>query len=121
MAKKIREALKDDKNLDLQQRLRKGANMYVQLRQIGEAEAFYRLIPKLKLKDSNVTCEFVSTGLKEERASRFRKATQKQIDNGVPCVELVGHEGLWYEVADFWSKYLRRPDILKGYVFCTIC
>ena len=117
VAKKIREALKDDKNLDLQQRLRKGANIYVQHRQIGEAEAFYRLIPKLKLKDSNVTCEFVSTGLKEERASRFRKATQKQIDNGVPCVGLVGHEGLWYEVADWWSKYLRRPDILKDMCF----
>ena len=117
VAKKIREALKDDKNLDLRQKMRKSANMYVQLRQVGEAEAIYRLMPRLKLKDSNVTCEFVSTGLKEERASRFRKATQKQIDNGVPCVELVGHEGLWYEVADFWSKYLRRPDILKEMCF----
>ena len=117
VAKKIREALKNDKNLDLRQKMRKSANMYVQMRQIGEAEALYRLMPKLKLKDSNVACEFVSTGLKEERASRFRKATQKQIDAGVPCVELVGHEGLWYEVADYWSKYLRRPDILKQMCF----
>ena len=117
VAKKIREALKDDKNMDLQQRLRKFANLYVQFRQIGEAEALYRLMPKLKLKDSNVTCQFASTGLKEERASRFKKATQKQVESGVPCVELVGHEGLWYEIADLWSKYLRRPDKIKDMCF----
>ena len=117
VAKKMREAIKDDRNLDLRQKMRKGANTYVQFRQIGEAEAAYRLVPRLKLRDSNVTCEFVSTGLKEERAARFRKATQQQIESGVPCVELVGHEGLYYEVADLWSKYLRRPDILKELCF----
>ena len=117
VARKMKEAIKNDKNLDLQQRMRKMANFYVQYRQIGEAEAWYRLLPSLKLQNSNVDVMFVSTNLKNERSSRFRKATQKDMESGVECVELEGHEGLWFEVNDMWSKYLRRPEVLKDLCF----
>ena len=30
-------------------------------------------------------------------------------DSERPLTKLVGHEGLWYEQQDMWSKYLRRP------------
>ena len=32
-------------------------------------------------------------------------------------IELDGHEGLWYQQQDMWSKYLRRPKELKSIVF----
>ena len=117
VSKKMREALKDDRNLDLRDRLKKAANVYTQCRQMGEAEACYRLMPELKLKMSNVTTQFVSTGLKEERSATFRKATEKHLSTGIHCVELDGHEGLWYQIPDFWSKYLRRPEILEDICF----
>ena len=77
--------------------MRKTANIYMKHRQIGEAEATYRLLPSLTLSMSNVTCQFVSTGLKADRSSRFKKATEEQINAGVPCIELKNHEGLWCE------------------------
>ena len=117
VARKMQEALKNEKNLDLRQRMRKSANLYVQYRQIGEAEAWYRLLSSLKLQNSNVDCLFVSTSLKEERSARFRKATKKVIESGIECVELEGHEGLWYEFVDMWSKYLRRSDDLIDICF----
>ena len=113
VAKKMREALKDDTNLNLKDLLKKGANLYSQYRQCGEAEAYYRLLPELKLKMSNVTTQFISTGLPDERSSTFRKATEKQLKAGVNCIEIEGHAGLWYQVPDIWEKYKRRPDCLE--------
>ena len=97
--------------------MRKTANIYMKHRQIGEAEATYRLLPSLTLSMSNVTCQFASTGLKEERSSRFKRATDEQINAGVPCIELKNHEGLWVEQDDMWSKYLRRPSEVKDLCF----
>ena len=90
-------------------------------RQIGEAEATYRLLPSLTLSMSNVTCQFAATGLKEERSSRFRRATEEQINAGLPCIELKNHEGLWYEQDDMWSKFLRRPSVVKDLCFAQFC
>ena len=97
--------------------MRKTANIYMKNRQIGEAEATYRLLPSLTLSMSNVTCQFASTGLKEERSSRFKRATEEQINAGVPCIELKNHEGLWVEQDDMWSKYMRRPTEVKDICF----
>ena len=47
--------------------------------------------------------------MKEERTSRWKKATKKEEESGRPLTKLMGHEGLWYEQQDMWSKYLRRP------------
>ena len=80
---------------------------------MGEAEAVYRLMPSMTLKKSNVGCQWVSLDTKEERSSRWRRATQEDIESGRPLEELDGHEGLWYEQPDMWSKYLRRPESIE--------
>ena len=105
------------KSKDLQEKMRTVANTFLRSRQIGEAEAVYRLIPALNLSMSNVTCQFVGTDLKHERSSRWRRADKHQIESGIACVELDKHEGLWYEQQDMWSKYLRRPDVLAEICF----
>ena len=43
-------------------------------RQVGEAELFYRILPDLHLKDSNIHCIFVSTGFPENRSRFLQKA-----------------------------------------------
>ena len=85
---------------------------------MGEAEEVYKLLPNMTLKKSNVACQWVSLGRKEERTSRWKRATEKMEDTGRPLTKLVGHEGLWYEQQDMWSKYLRRPiDTLRNMCF----
>ena len=89
------------------------SNIFLTHQQMGEAEAVYRLLSSMKLKKSNVGCQWLSLGKKEERSSRWKKATQKEIESGRHVTELMNHEGLWYEYQDMWSKYLRRPEELE--------
>ena len=97
--------------------MRTVANVFLTTRQMGEAEAIYRLNPSLLLKNSNIACQWVSLGQKKDRSSRWVKATEDQLLAGVKAVELEGHEGLFVEQQDLWSKYLRRPDCLEEISF----
>ena len=57
----------------LKDRMKTVANVFLTNRQMGESEAVCKLIPSLTMTMSNVTCQFVSTGPKEERSSSGRK------------------------------------------------
>ena len=63
----LKAALKDKNITDLKEKMKVHANVYLTHRQIGEAEAVFRLIPSLTLSMSNITCQFVATGTKDER------------------------------------------------------
>ena len=86
-------------------------------REMGEAEATYRLIPSMNLKGSNVTCQWVPTQPSNERSKRHRKATESQLMSDIEVYKLEGHEGFFFEVQDIYSKYLRRPKELKSLCF----
>ena len=109
----LKTALNASNAKDIQEKMKIVANMFLTHRQIGEAEAVYRLIPSLTLSMSNITCQFLSTSRREERSLRWRRATEEQLQEGISAKKLDNHEGLWYEQPDMWSKYLRRPDQLK--------
>ena len=115
----IKKVMKDPRinSQDLKGRMKQLANTYLTCRQMGEAEAVYRLLPSMTLSMSNIGCQFVALGPKEERSSRWRKATEAELLAGVPVEELENHEGLWYEQQDMWSKYLRRPHCLDSMCF----
>ena len=106
-------AVKDKSCTDVRETMKLLARLYVRLRRIGEAEAWYRLLPGLYLCKSNVVTKFIITGFIDERSSFHRLATDKQIQAGVHCFKLAGKDGLWYQQPDVWSKYLRRPDSLE--------
>ena len=113
----IRKVMKECQSKDLKDRMKQVANVFLTYRQMGEAEAVYRLVPSMTLSMSNIGCQFVALGPKEERSSRWRKATEADLTAGVPMEELANHQGLWYEQHDMWSKYLRRPDSLAEICF----
>ena len=113
----ISEALKQDQSSQVKDQMKVVANAFLRNRSMGEAEAIYKLIPDMRLKGSNVTCQWVSLCTKEERSSRFRKATENQLKSGIDAFKLEGHDGLFYETQDIWSKYLRRPDELEDLCF----
>ena len=109
----IKAVLEDTTTKDLKEKMRTISNVFLTHRQMGEAEAVYRLLPSMTLKKSNVACQWVSLGPKEERSSRWKKATQKEKESGRHVTELMNHDGFWYEQQDMWSKYLRRPESLE--------
>ena len=113
----IKKSLDESNATDNKERMKIVSNVFQRSRQMGEAEAVYKLIPNMQLTNSNVSCQWVSIGIAEERSSRYLKARTHHIDAGVPLVELDGHEGLWYHQQDMWSKYLRRPDEMKSICF----
>ena len=71
----IKAVLEDTTTKDLKEKMRTISNVFLTHRQMGEAEAVYRLLPSMTLKKSNVACQWVSLGPKEERSSRWKKAT----------------------------------------------
>ena len=113
----VKNAMKETPATDYKERMRIAANVFLKNRQIGESEAVYRLIPSLTLSMSNVSCQFVSTGSKDERSLRWIKATEEQIKSGIKAVELHNQEGYYFQQQTLWDKYLRRPEILEDICF----
>ena len=91
----IKAALAQTDSKDLKERMKIISNTFLTHRQMGEAEAIYRLLPSMLLKKSNVTCQWVSLGTKDERSSRWKKATHAENESGRPVIELNGHDGYW--------------------------
>ena len=79
---------------DLQERMRQVANIFLTHRQMGEAEAVYRLIHSMTLSMSNVTCQFVQTGPKADRSIMWKRATEEQLQAGLKAIKLDKKEGL---------------------------
>ena len=113
----VKNAMRETPATDYKERMRIAANVFLKNRQIGESEAVYRLIPSLTLSMSNVSCQFVSTGVKDERSVRWIKATEEQLQSGVKAVQLDNQEGYFFQQQTMWDKYLRRPDSLEDICF----
>ena len=114
LVKMIQSVLDKTQATNNKEKMKIVSDIFQRSRQMGEAEAVYKLIPNMFLTNSNVTCQWVSICTPEERSSRYLKAQKHHIEAGIPLIELDGHEGLWYEQQDIWNKYLRRPDSLEN-------
>ena len=66
----IKAALDQSDAKDVKDKMRTVSNAFLTHRQMGEAEAVYKLIPSMTLKKSNVACQWVSLGSREERSRR---------------------------------------------------
>ena len=100
----IKAALQQTDAHDVKEKMRVVSNAFLTHRQMGEAEAVYKLIPSMTLKQSNVACQWVTLGRKDERSKRWKKASEKDIKSGIPLIKIKDHDGLWYEQQDMWSK-----------------
>ena len=63
------------------EKMKKIANTFLSHRQIGEAEAFFKLLPDLLLKNSNVRCQWLSLERKENKCIRMKKAEEHEDNN----------------------------------------
>ena len=74
----IKEALKAVGNESLKAKLSLVVHQFLTHRQIGESEAYYRLLPQLHLKESNIEATFVPTGFKYNRSRFLQKLTDEE-------------------------------------------
>ena len=113
--KMLQEALQDSMNEDLRTRLRKMVSVFVTHRQMGESEAYYRIIPSMHMKDSNVKTVFAQTGF---NPSRFlEKINEDDVDKCEKVVEVEGRQGKYQEKPSLYEKYLRRDIQLQPEIF----
>ena len=104
-----------EKNADLSNKDKMAlvANTFQTHRQIGESEAFYKLIPTLNLKNSNVTTQWLSLGNQDEVTKRLKLATDEDIASGIPLITLKDMDGFFYALPDMMSKYMRRDPTIE--------
>merc|ERR1712082_56045 len=110
----IKAALEQADAGDVKEKMKVVSNAFLTHRQMGEAEAVYKLLPSMTLKNSNVACQWVSLGLKEERSKRWKKASEEDMKSGTPLTKIKDQDGVWFEQQDMWTKYLRRPEETLG-------
>ena len=76
----MREALSKNAGKEAKEKLKALREAYLTHRQVGASEAAYRAIPALKMKDSNISCIFVTTGFPNNRSVFFKKL-KDEFDN----------------------------------------
>ena len=95
---------------DLKAKMKLLMNTWIKHRQMGEAEAVFRLAREFRFRDSDATCVFVQTSRKSERSKILKNVTGKPEYKSVPKITVANQEGNEYvEQYDFNSKYDRRP------------
>ena len=104
----INAALAQNECKNVKEQMKLISNTFLTSRQMGEAEAVFRLIPNMTLKGSNVTCQWVSTDPVDERSKRFRKATEEQMFSGIEVFQL----GNFFLISKF---SLKKINVIK---FC---
>jgi len=106
--KHIKEALQKVENEGLRNKLAIVANQFLTHRQIGESEAYYRLLPHLHLKESNVETVFIQTGFKQNRSKFLKKLTDDEVRHCISPIQISGREGYYTEKPSLIEKYTRR-------------
>ena len=108
----IKKAIKETENQTLRERLKVVKNTLLTHRQIGEAEAFYKLIPYFKLSDSNCGTLFVHTGFRHTRSRFLKNLTEAQVKNidKSKLITLPNKPGQFYLLAESMEdRYDKRP------------
>lgn len=103
------DALKDAQNKDLRSKLKKVGSVFLTHRQMGESEAYYRILPHMNLKGSNIQAVFAPTGF---NPSNFLQRIDDD-DTDENAIEVEGREGLYREKPSMYKKYLRRDCELQ--------
>ena len=118
----LKKSLKESQSSQARERMIIAANLYQTHRQIGEAEAAYKLLPSLHLSDSNVTCQWVPTGKESDNWKRMMKVNveeEKGLQEG--CIKIDGRDGVWRPQEDITVKYHRRPAVLENMSKVQFC
>ena len=93
---------------DQRKKCQQMANTFLTFRQMGEAEAYYKILPSLTLKYSSVDTIFVPSDKKSERSKFLMKLDESHPNFTKGLAVKGGKEGLFLEKPDIIDKYCRR-------------
>ena len=97
----LREVIKNSGKDDKKEQMQTLIHTFLTHRQMGQAEAYYKIIPNLKMKFSTVS---------KELKSRFLvKVGEKEDTHDKIAFTVNGRDGMFIEKADLIDKYIRRP------------
>lgn len=115
MTEFLKEVLKEAQksNMSPKDRMHHLKRGYQKKRQIGQSECIYRSTPSLHLKDSNMKCIFVSSGLPQSRF-HFMKKVSDQDDELESQDEDESIDGTDADGKDFWNIEGRSGLFEKG-------
>ena len=99
---------------DQKKRCQQMANTFLTHRQMGEVEAYYKILPSLRLKYSSVDTIFIPAEKKELRSKFLMKldANDANSDKGLEVEG--GREGKFVEKSDIIDKFCRREILEKN-------
>ena len=111
----IRDALKQNENQSLREKLNLVKNTFLTKRQVGESELYYKLFPHLHLVKSNIAVEFVFTGFQHNRSRFLKQITEHEAQMHDDVIQVEGKDDRYYvEKKGMLEMYLRRPQQLHG-------
>ena len=102
-------ALKEHDDLSLHEKLKLMKDVFLNHREIGEAECYYRLLPQMHLAESNISSVFLHTGFNK---SRFLRKIDEDEDDGIATVTIEGRDGKFVEGSSLYDKYLNMGNVL---------
>ena len=92
-------------------------NTFLTHREMGISEAFMKLLPEMKFKDSNIGTEFLQVG-KRQDMSRFivraDEEEEKKETHSEIFFTISNREGLYYEKPNWMDKYFRKGKLLNN-------
>ena len=105
------EALKNSESSSFKDRMILLMNTFLTHRQMGEAEAVYKVFPDFHFKDSNITTVFIPNCPFEERSKFLIQVDDKPEYSNIPTIKIENREGNYIEKYDIVSKYQRREGL----------
>ena len=124
----LNEAAKSCAGQPLNAKMKVLAHAFLSHRQMGESEAYYRIMPHMHLTESNVKTIFVSTGFPSKRLSFFSKVSdsENQIEEDADdpqslfsgrkmkkTIQIENRQGQFTETIPIQTKYASRPVCLE--------
>ena len=109
----IKDALKRAENESLKTKLAIVISTFLTHRQIGESEAFFRILPHLEMKSSNIKSVFMPTGFKSNRSHFLRQISDDEKKNWPNLIQIDNRDGYFMEAPSLLDKYQRR-DISRN-------
>ena len=112
----IRRALKDADNEPLKEKLKLVKNYFQTHRQIGEAEAIYRIFFSMHLASSNIATLFVHGGFRKNRSKMLREISDEQAMNtDTDIITLEDYPDKKFELTvSMEDRYDDRPEALAN-------
>ena len=110
----LKEAAKQFGRESLREKLNIIKNVFITHRQMGEAEAIYRLLPSLHFKESNLATKFIHAGFPENRSKFLLKLNEQNayMAFGREVLNVDGKDDQYVEKISNVSKYERRDVII---------